>query len=326
MPLRRLPPLAALRAFEAAARHLSFKDAAVELAVTPAAVSQQIKALEQDLEILLFHRASRSVTLTQEGAALSAGLSDVFLQLRDVVEQTRHANSPELTVTTSPAIAAKWLTPRIHKFSQAHPELSTQIMSDYAIVQLGDGGPSIAVRCGGKPTGDLYFRPLCDEVVLPLASPDLVARLDLAEPSDIMRAPLIHDMSHAHVVATMPSWTDWFAKVGLDPRNAQHGTRFVGGADLAINAAIAGSGVLLGRIGLAMDDLAAGRLVCPFGPVLPTDSRYYVVCPSGYEERECIRTFMDWVEAQSAETISMQSVFLAKLDAHSGYADGTYQS
>lgn len=314
MPLRRLPPLAALRAFEAAARHLSFKDAAAELGVTPAAVSQQVKVLEQDLEIPLFNRGARAVTLTQEGAALSAGLSDAFLQLRDVVEQTRQAYSPELVITTSPAIASKWLTPRIHKFSATYPELSTQIMADYSVVQLGDGGPSIAVRCGHEPGSELYYRQLCDEVVVPLASPDLVRRLDLEKPADIMRAPLIHDLSHAHVLATMPTWQDWFNEAGLDPRNAQHGTRFVGGADLAVNAAMAGSGVLLGRLGLAIDDINAGHLVCPFGPAIKTDSRYYVVCPTGYEERECIRTFMDWVETQSAETIGLQNQFLADLN------------
>ncbi|MBV6631931.1 MAG: LysR family transcriptional regulator [Alphaproteobacteria bacterium] len=315
MPFRRLPPLSSLRAFEAAARLGSFKEAAAELSVTPAAISQQIKTLEEDLQVNLFNRGARAVSLTPDGAKLSQGLSQAFFQMRDTVEQLLQSQSPELAIATSPAIASKWLSRRIHKFSEQYPELTPQIMAHYDVVPLGDGGPSVAVRCGREPGEELYFRKLCSELVLPLASPGLVQQLDLEKPADIMRAPLIHDLSHSHVVATMPTWDDWFAEVGLDPRNAGHGTRFVGAADLALNAAISGAGVLLGRLGLAIDDIRAGLLVCPFGPVLETGSDYYVVCPREFADRECLQTFMNWLEGESAENLRIRDEFLAGIVA-----------
>lgn len=304
MPLRRLPPLNSLRAFEAAARHASFKSAADELAVTPAAVSQQVRALEDDLRVPLFNRGARSVALTREGRRLQSGLTEAFMKMRVVVEAVRAPDSETLSITCSGPVATKFLAPRLSRFHDVYPDISVQIDASFHIESLSATGPHIALRFGNQPDRALHSIRLASEVLMPMVNPELAERLALRAPKDILRAPLIHDDSLMTWFQSIPSWADWFARVGLDPAGANRGTRFSSYGDQAIDAAVGGVGVLLGRVGLAANDLAAGRLICPFGPSIDLDLNYYAACEAGAEATPAIAAFLDWIklEAERSET------------------------
>ena len=134
---------------------------------------------------------------------------------------------------------------------------------------------------------------------MPMVSPELAERLSLKDPQDIRRAPLIHDDSLMTWFQRIPSWADWFSRVGIDPSESNRGTRFSSYGDQAIDAAVGGAGVLLGRVGLAENDLAAGRLVCPFGPSIDLDLNYYAVCEAGAEETPTIAAFLNWIRQEA---------------------------
>lgn len=295
MSWQRLPALGSLRAFEAAARLSSFKEAAAELSVTPAAVSQQIRALEEDLGVKLFDRAVRSVSLTDAGRRLQPALTASFISIRDAVDSVRPQAHRSLCVEASGPIISKWLLPRLHRFSDRNPDLAVTFRSSSEVTGFGADGPDVALRFTPSPSPGLYARKICEEFLLPLASPELVKRLDLRTPVDMARAPLLHDTS-PEVFGPMPDWPAWFAKTGLCPAEAQRGVRFdPHDADHAIDAAANGAGVVLGRRFLALSDLLAGRLVCPFGPSLPTHANYFVMCKHGDETRPEIAAFMAWM-------------------------------
>lgn len=295
MPLRRLPPLASLRAFEAAARLSSFKAAAAELSVTPGAVSQHIRALEEDLGVKLFARSVRAVALTETGRALQPPITAAFLQIRNALEQARPRPEAPLQVESSGPIISKWLLPRLSRFAERDPDRAVVIQSVSDISEFAETGPDVILRFTRLPAPGLFTRKLCDEYMLPLASPELIERLDLREPADLVRAPLLHDTS-GELFENAPDWPAWFARVGLDPSLAQRGVRFdARAADHALDAAVAGAGVVLGRRFLATTDLLEGRLVSPFGPILPMRASYFVVCREGDETRADIAAFLTWI-------------------------------
>lgn len=299
MPLRRLPALGTLRAFEAAARLSSFKEAARELSVTPGAISQHIRALEEDLGIKLFNRAVRSVTLTNEGRQLQPVLTLSFMKIRDAIDKIRPHELSSLTLEASGPTINKWLLPIIPKFTQSFPDVSISIQSNNAISELGDTGPDVALRFTKDPGPGLYSQKIFDEYVLPLASPDLIKSLDVKEPSDLVRCPLLHDSS-CEVFQSPVDWPTWFAHAGLNPTDARHGMRFdPHAADQAIEAAINGAGVVLGRHALAYHDLMNERLVCPFGPILKMHVSYYVVCRQGDENKPEIADLIHWIGNES---------------------------
>ncbi|MEM9147657.1 MAG: LysR substrate-binding domain-containing protein [Pseudomonadota bacterium] len=300
MPFRRLPALGSLRAFEAAARHGSFKAAATELAVTPGAVSQQIRGLEEDLDVKLFARAVRSVSLTESGQRLQPALTSAFMMIREAVDDVRPQSQSPLRVQSSGPIIGKWLLPRLHRFAERYPELGVSIQSVNPIIPFGDDGPDVSIRYTRKPSSGLFAQKLCAEYLLPLASPDLIGRLGLRDPSDMVRAPLLHDTSN-EVFGEAPDWATWFAAAGLDPAGARRGMRFDRHAgDHAIDAAVNGAGVVLGRRFLARQDMLDGRLVSPCGPVLELPVSYFVVCPKGDESRPEIAAFINWMREETA--------------------------
>ena len=300
MPLRRLPALGSLRAFEAAARLSSFKAAAKELAVTPAAVSQQVRSLEEDLEVKLFNRSARAVTLTEAGRRLQPELTAAFMQIRDAVEGVRPSASKPLRVESSSPILTKWLLPRLHRFAERYPELIVSISSVSPLSDLSADSADVFIRFWPQPKGDVFWHKLCDEYCLPLASPKLIERLDLREPIDLLRAPLLHDTSY-ELFQTEINWTTWFQHVGLNPEDARRGTRFDKyAADHAIDAAVNGAGVVFGRRVLARLDMIDKRLVCPFGPSLKVGVGYYVMCKKGMETDPGPAAFMNWVIQESA--------------------------
>src|SRR5487761_690849 len=205
-----LPPLGALRAFEAAARHRSFSKAAEELFVTPAAISHQIHALEQDLGVRLFHRLSRSVELTASARVLLPGLSEAFFGIESSVRRLRaHNDTGTLTVTASPSFAAKWLALRLHRFQERHPEIDVRISATDEVVDLTQGDFDLAIRYGGGRYPGLAVEPLLHNEVFPACSPHLIeAGPPLRRPEDLRHHALIHDRAIDRD-PLVPSWPMW---------------------------------------------------------------------------------------------------------------------
>lgn len=310
----RLPPLNALRAFEAAARLLSFKDAATELSVTPTAVSHQIKLLEEFLDLRLFHRRTRSLELTPEGAAMLPKIQEGFASLAAAVEAGRRTESGGVvTVCAPPSFAARWLVPRLAGFNRAHPDIDLRLSSSTATIDSrdrdapGDLRPAaseapydLTVRFGrGRYTGqttDLLFTP----AYVPVCSPALLeGERPLREPADLAWHVLIHD-STVPELEERPGWAQWLelAEVGgLAPQ--VRGVHFEDGA-LALAAAVAGHGIALAARPMVSADVAGGRLVIPFDLSIPSRYAYYVATPAATTERPTVQALRAWLVREAA--------------------------
>jgi len=294
----RLPPLTALRAFDAAARHMSFAKAAAELNVTPAALSFQIKSLEDHLGAPLFRRLNRAVELTEAGRALAPAAADGFQTLATGWRAAqRTQDSQSLTVTAGPAFTAKWLAPRLYEFAQLHPEIELRFSASLRIMDFSRDNVDVAIRFGTGPDPDLYALPLAEEWVTPVMTPDLAARFPTVQ--SLTSAPIIFDDSISFL-KPLVDWTAWFATMGIT-HTPSHGPRF-SQADHAIDAALSGLGVVLGRRALVVKDLADGRLVAPYGVALRTGARFRLLCPQGAQSRPQIAAFQDWVLAEVEKT------------------------
>lgn len=287
----RLPPLTALRAFDAAARHMSFAKAAEELHVTPAALSFQIKSLEEHLGQAVFRRLNRAVELTEAGRILQPGTQEGFEQLQLAWRAARRSGETNtLTVTAGPAFTAKWLAPRLFTFAQAHPEIELRFSASLRIMDFDRDEVDVAIRFGkGADTGH-FSQPICDEWLTPMMSPGLAKQIET--PQHLARATLLH-MDDSTDLAQNASWQSWFEHAGLGDAPVG-GPRF-SQADHAIDTAIAGGGVVLGRLSLTQGALTDGQLVAPFALALKTGSHYRFVCPKGYETRPNVRAFLDWI-------------------------------
>lgn len=291
----RLPPLTAMRAFDAAARHLSFAKAAEELNVTPAALSFQIKSLEEHLGAPLFRRLNRAVELTEAGRVLAPGAEEGFATLRAAWRSARRlTDTASLTITAGPAFTAKWLAPRIFAFAQAHPDIELRFSATLRLLDFDRDNVDAAIRFG-LPGGDegLFSEPLIREWMTPMMHPDLAQRY--RTPESLLTAPLLHQDDIRFLNPPL-DWSAWFRAAGL-PAPGGGGARF-SQADHAIDAAAAGAGVVLGRISLAQKDLAEGRLVAPFALALKTEAHYRFVCSKGMEERPQIKALRQWISEQ----------------------------
>ena len=287
----RLPPLTALRAFEAAARHMSFSAAAEELAVTPAALSYQIKNLEEHLGAPLFRRLNRAVELTEAGRELRPGVSAAFSELQQSWSALRRSlDNTSLTVTAGPGFTAKWLAPRLFRFAQANPDIDLRFSATLRMMDFARDEVDCAIRFGLGDDAGLFSRDIFTDWMTPMMHPSLAE--SVSEPADLVKLPLIHDDSPGFVTLK-PSWRAWFHVVGIDHVD-EHGLRFSNG-DHAIDLAQEAGGVVLGRISLAERALNDGRLVAPFETALRTNAHYRFVCPLGHEERPAIARFLDWV-------------------------------
>lgn len=297
-------PLNGLRAFEAAARHLSLTRAAAELHVSPSALSHQIRGLEDLIGHKLFERRVRAIALTPAGRALQPGLQAGFAAIRDAVAELRRgaAASRILVVSTPPGLTAKWLAPRLYRFSQAYPDIDVRISSTLTNADFVTDGVDMAIRntaIGQAAPPGLVSEELFAFSMTPVCSPGLLAKHGPFEgPQALRRLPLIHDetlMGRAQV----PGWGDWLTAAGVAGVDVGRGLRF-SSADHALDAAIEGAGMLLAYDILAHDDLRTGRLVQPFDLVIPVHRGFHLVYPQGSSTRPNLVAFRAWVSAEMA--------------------------
>jgi LysR family glycine cleavage system transcriptional activator len=299
-PLGRLPPLNALRAFAAAARHLSFARAAEELFVTPAAVSQQVKLLEDHLGRPLFRRTHRALLLTDDGQALLPGLLEAFARMDESLAALEALDEGGiLTVSMAPSFAAKWLVPRLERFQTLHPDIDVRVTASMALVSFADDGVDCAIRYGLGQYPGLVVQKLLDESVVPVCSPALRAARAVGSAAEMLRdVTLLHDDSPEQD-ASCPTWRMWLKAAGITGVDAARGLHF-NQASLVLEAAIAGRGAALAKAQLAADDLRAGRLVRLFATSQPVAFAYYFVCPPTRATLRKVALFRAWILAEAA--------------------------
>lgn len=310
----RLPPLPALRAFEAAARHLSFKKAAEELHVTPAAISQQIKQLEGYLNVVLFRRLTRALELTERGEAMLPKIREGFACLASAIETTRSPALRSLTVAAPPSFASRWLVPRLQRFAALHPDVELRLSSsadsvdrpgattvfEAGPVDVRDETSEIAIRYGTGSYPGYRVEQVFAPAYVPVCSPALATpKRPLNVPADLAHHVLIHDET-IESETNSPSWQAWLKLARVPGVDSQRGPRF-SNTILAIEAALEGQGVALAPQPLVEADLAAGRLVVPFDQPLPSPFAYYLVMPEVVAGRAPVAAFRDWLlhEAES---------------------------
>jgi LysR family glycine cleavage system transcriptional activator len=305
----RLPPLNALRMFEAAARHLSFKKAAAELHVTPAAVSHQVKALEDYLGVQLFRRMIRALELTDEARAALPMITEGFDCLAAAVEGIRKDSAGgQLTVSAPPSFATRWLIPRMQAFAAAHPEIDLRIDTDMRTIDsrnedaiAGAQGDlaDVTIRFGSGRYPGYRVDKLFDVSYVAVCSPRLLEGENaLRTPADLRRHTLLHDDTIPDLMER-PSWEEWLkaAEVaGVDSTRGPHFNNSV----LTLAAAVDGLGVALGMLPLVAPDLAAGRLVAPFNVRKKSNFAYYLVCTENVADRPNVIAFRAWLLAQPA--------------------------
>jgi LysR family glycine cleavage system transcriptional activator len=296
---RRLPPLNALRAFEAAARHLSFTRAADELAVTPGAISHQIKALEEIVGQPLFLREGRALLLSEAGQRAQPALRQGFDSLAEAVgAMERRTDSGVLTISTSPSTAGRWLVPRLDDFYAAHPDIDIRLHATLDLVDFARDGIDAAIRYGRGRYPGLDTSLLAADVIAPVCSPALAdGPRPLRTPEDLRHHNLLHiDIEQFRGI--YPSWDMWLRAAGVTGVDTRRGSRFML-AEFAIQAAVEGQGVALGERLLIADDIAAGRLVTPFDPALNIEPEfgYYFVCPFQRRDDPRIAAFREWLTA-----------------------------
>ncbi|MGF1606791.1 MAG: transcriptional regulator GcvA [Rhodothalassiaceae bacterium] len=292
-------PLNALRVFDAAARHLSFKKAADELSVTPAAVSQQIRTLEEVLGMPLFRRSARSLILTDQAQAALPALRQGFECIEEAVAlmQAGHGNGP-LVISVSPSFASKWLVPRLGRFYQEERDAVVRIIATMELSDFQREEVDLAIRYGAGDYPGLYSEILMREEVFPVCAPALVdGDSAIREPGDLSRVPLIHDESSLDD-ESCPTWAMWLKAAGLGVEEGQPALHF-NQTSLAIEAAIAGRGVALAKRTMAAQDLKAGRLVRPFSHAYPVDFAHYLVCPQAKKDQPRVARFMSWLRTEA---------------------------
>jgi LysR family transcriptional regulator, glycine cleavage system transcriptional activator len=285
----KLPPLNALRAFEATARHLSVKNAAEELCVTPGAVSQMLKALELHLGVKLFHRVNRGIFLTDAGQGYLPPVRNAFRQIADASRRIAVAvDTGTLTVSVTPFFAAAWLVPRLKQFQDVHPDIDLRVVTSNALVDFARDGVDVAVRHGlGRYPGLCSDRVVAVEIV-PVAAPTLVARLGVpAAPAELARWPHVHD-------AERKGWHLWFQAQGIHDIGPPRGPSF-DDSGLLLKAVLGGQGAGLLPAAMVALELAEGRLVKLANVVLLEDFAYYLVYPKVDHERPTVAAFRTWI-------------------------------
>ncbi|MDO6460037.1 transcriptional regulator GcvA [Granulosicoccaceae sp. 1_MG-2023] len=317
---QRLPPLNALRAFEAAARHCSFSRAAEELSVTKAAISHQIRTLEDYLGFPLFVRHNRGISLTPAGERALPGLRAGFDMLGEAVNAMRSVpgEAEMIAVWMAPSFATKWLIPRLHRFSATHPEIDMRIMSDVQLLDVNSGMEAIerltrthevdvVIRFGSGDYPGYHVDRMFDVEGVPLCSPVLLSdpkRPRLCQPQDLARHVLLHDDTDYPGRPTWAAWLETYAVSGVNPRRGLHFNH----VQMAMEAAIDGQGILLSIDELARFDVGEGRLVVPFDMRLPLEHSYHVVRSETAQQRRPVRQFVRWLLKEAADIRDAQSL------------------
>jgi len=301
-----LPSLNALRAFEATARQLSFKEAARELFVTPGAVSQQVKALEESMGIALVRRLTRAIELTEAGHTLLATLRESFQRISDTVEQlaARDQSGP-LTVSVLPSFAAKWLVPRLGHFQEQHPEIDLRISATNQMTDFAREDVDVGIRHGLGDYPGLRTYLLLPGEIYAVCSPKLLkGRHPLKKPQDLRHHTLLHS-------EPAYEWNMWLATHGVKGVDGRRGPVFSDDA-LMLQAAMEGQGVAISRQALVALDLAAGRLVRPFDLPLSDKFAYFMVCPESTAERPKITAFREWIMVEAKAYMEAEGIEVSK--------------
>lgn len=291
---RRLPSLNALKAFEAAARHESFTEAAGELFVTHAAISRHIRDLEDWLGTQLFVRTGRGVTLTEAGRRYGSKLTPLFDAIANVTREAAAVGDVRvLRVSVEPAIASRWLVPRLGRFSELHPDIELNINPDTRLVDFRSGEADLGIRYGRGNWEDVEANRLSDVVIFPVCAPGLVSGRTGLKPEDLKNFNLLHEQRKQW-------WAEWLASAGITGVEDWRGTTFLN--HLAIEAAESGQGFALGDQILCTDSLLENWLVRPFDLDMKDHGSYWIVRAKGSKETAPARAFREWLLSEIAET------------------------
>jgi LysR family glycine cleavage system transcriptional activator len=298
----RLPPFHALRAFEAAGRHLSFARAADELGVSPAAVSQHIQQMEEFAGQPLFRRLGRRVELTDAGHAALAHVAAAMASLGEAARVMRlPLRGQRVSVSVAPSFAIKWLVPRLERFKELHPDIEVWVSADMGLVDFAVADVDLAIRYGAGGYADAQAQMLLSESVVPICSPSLIEGPEgLKRIEDIPRFALLHDDSPDRD-PSCPTWPMWMMARGLDAENARKGLR-LNQSSMVIEAAMAGKGIGLAKRQLAAADIASGRLVTPFDAEdTPINFAYWMVWRRGRTLSPGLKAFIDWLRDEAGQ-------------------------
>jgi LysR family glycine cleavage system transcriptional activator len=322
----RLPPLNALRVFEAAARHLSFKEAASELSITQAAVSHQVKSLEEYLGVELFRRAGRGVQLTEAGRACMPKLREGFDALAAAVEMIHsRAAETELVITAPPVFTARWLMPRLADFAKREPDVEVRVVGSSKMVDGGaldapalissldlrEESSGVEIHLGAGAYPGYRSDKLFEVSMTAVANPEVVKGPPrLEQPQDLARHVLLHDDA-MNLVAGGNAWGNWLREAGAEGRvDGTHGPRFSSNI-LSLEAASQKLGIALALRPLVDQDLAAKRLVQPFPVEWKPEAAYFLVCPEVIAQRPAVAAFREWLLQQAASASSPVAVSAA---------------
>jgi LysR family glycine cleavage system transcriptional activator len=299
-----MPPLNALRAFEAASRHLSFKQAAEELCVTQGAVSRHIQKLELHLGVNLFKRSHRRVTLTSEGTRYVHDIREAFRRVQEATDTLiASSNQRNLTVKVPPTFAIRWLVPRLAGFQARCPDMSLQISTPFkSPVFERDLDIAVYYPTPRMPP-DIVCEELFDELLTPIVSPGLAAGSPLAEPNDLGQQVLLHSL------ARLSDWRVWLEAAGATKVDPDSGLRFEN-SGLVYQGVADGLGVAVAQVHFVIDDLLSGRLVAPFHTVKRHDTGYFLVFPENRLENPNVREFRSWIleEAQKSQALARREL------------------
>jgi LysR family glycine cleavage system transcriptional activator len=296
----RLPPLNALRSFEAAARHLSFVRAGHELNVTPAAISHQVKVLEEFLGVALFNRTNRVLSLTDEGQLCLPGIHAAFERIATAVGRISSiGRGGVLTVSVAPSFAGKWLLPRLDRFQAANPDIDVRVSASMQLVDFTTGDVDVAIRYGSGRYPGLVVERLLGEIVVPVCSPQLLkGRQGLRHPDRLRHHTLLHDDSPDDD-ESCPTWEMWLRAAGVGDVDHSRGPRF-NQSSLVLEAAVLGRGVALAKLAIAAADLANGTVVKPFELSFPVEFAHYLVCPESKARMPKVELFGSWLRHEVA--------------------------
>lgn len=305
----RRPPLADLRAFEAAARHLSFTRAARELGVTQGAVSQRIRRLDEMVDLRLFERLTRALVLTSQGQTLATavgdGLARIDRGLAEIGRQRAPGPGASLTVSVTASFASKWLLPRLARFQEQHPEIEVRIAAEDRFADFAADGVDLGIRFGGGVYPGLNATLLMPDIVFPVCSAALLNEgASLTSPEDLLHCVLLHDAAVEHDGSGC-DWRQWFESAGLEVERLE-GLRLSPG-QLVLEAAVNRLGIALGRASLVNDELTDGRLVRPLRHSVTTTFSYYVVQrpKAGSETHSSV--FVEWLQDEAAAWLAAES-------------------